>query len=58
MISIIIALVIIGAVLALVSMLPIDETIKRIIYILVIVFVIIYLLQSLGAISGGNLTLR
>jgi len=56
LIGLIIGLVIIGFVLYLIQMLPIDGTIKKIIYAVVILVVIIWVLQGLGGISGvGNL---
>lgn len=54
LISLIITLVIIGFVLYLINLLPIDGKIKQIIYAVVILIVIIWVLQSLGAISGLN----
>jgi len=40
-------LIVIGLVLYVVQLLPIDATIKRIIYIVLVVFIVIYLLQLL-----------
>ena len=48
LISIIVALVVIGLVLWLVDLLPIDGTIKQIIKVLTIVFVILWILQGFG----------
>jgi len=42
-------LIIIGLLLYIVQLLPIDATIKRIAYVVVLVFVLLYLLQMLGA---------
>lgn len=47
MISLIIALVLIGAALYLLDLVPIDATIKRVIQVVVIVFAIIYVLRHL-----------
>jgi ABC-type siderophore export system fused ATPase/permease subunit len=55
MIQILIILVVIGVVLYLVSLIPMDATIKKIIYVLAILFVVIWLLQALGLIAGFNL---
>lgn len=48
MISLLVTLIIIGAVLYVVQLLPIDATVKRIAYVLVIVFVVVWLLNSYG----------
>ena len=40
-------LIVIGLILYVVQLLPIDATIKRIIYIVLVVFIVIYLLQLL-----------
>lgn len=53
MISLLIALIVIGAVLYLVGLLPVDGTIKQIIYVLAIVAVLIWVLRNLGAIGLG-----
>lgn len=46
LISLIIFLVVIGLILWLVSLLPIDDTIQRIIHIVVIIVVVLWLLQA------------
>ena len=48
LISIVAVLILVGAVLYFISTLPIDGTIQRIIYGVVILCVVIWLLQSLG----------
>jgi hypothetical protein len=48
MISLLIFLILIGAVLYIVQLLPIDATIKKIIYVVVIVFIAIYALQMMA----------
>jgi hypothetical protein len=55
LISIIITLVVIGLLLYLVELIPMDRTIKQIIRIIVIIGVVIWLLQSFGIIGpiGG-----
>jgi hypothetical protein len=50
LISILIFLIILGAILYLIQLLPIDALIKQIIYVIVIVIVLIWLLQAL---AGG-----
>lgn len=51
LIGILIFLIIIGAILYVIQLLPIDALIKRICYVIVVVFVLIYLLQLLGAVG-------
>lgn len=49
LIELLIALIIVGALLYIMQLLPIDNTIKQIIYVIVIVLVLVYLLQHLSA---------
>lgn len=58
MISLIVMLVIIGALLYVVSLLPIDPTIKTIINVIVAIAAFIYVLQAFGLYSGPSLRLR
>ena len=51
LIELLIALILVGAVLYVIQLLPINSTIKQIIYVVVIVFVLIYLLRNLGALG-------
>jgi hypothetical protein len=51
LVSLLIVLIIVGAVLYLMRMLPIDNTIKTIITVVVIVAVVIWLLRGLGPIA-------
>jgi len=53
LIGLIVTLIIVGLLLYLINMLPIDATIKNIIYVLVIVFVILWLISSLGLLTMG-----
>jgi len=53
MISLLITLIVIGAVLYLIGLLPIDATIKQIIYVLAVVLVLIWLLRNLSIIGLG-----
>ncbi len=48
MISILVALIVVGLLLYIVSLLPIDGTIKRIIHAVVIVMVLLWLLSGFG----------
>jgi hypothetical protein len=52
LISIIVALVVVGLVLYLIDIIPMDGTIKRIIRLIIIIAVIIWLLQVFGVIGS------
>jgi hypothetical protein len=52
LVSIIISLVVIGLLLYLVELIPMDRTIKQIIRIIVIIAVVIWLLQAFGLIGS------
>lgn len=52
LVTIIVALILIGVVLYLIELIPMDATIKKIIYVLVIVVVVLWLLQSFGIIGS------
>jgi uncharacterized membrane protein len=55
-ISIIVTLVVIGLVLYLIDLIPMDGTIKQIIRLIIIICVVVWLLQAFGLIgSVGNL---
>jgi hypothetical protein len=54
LISIIVTLVVIGLVLYLIELIPMDGTIKQIIRVIVIIGVVIWLLQSFGLIGSVN----
>ena len=54
LISIIVTLVIIGLLLYLVDLIPMDRTIKQIIRIIVIIAVVVWLLQAFGLIGSLN----
>lgn len=58
MISVLITLVVLGVALYLVSLIPMDATIRRVIQVLAILFVVLYLLQVLGVWSGFPARLR
>ena len=58
LIGLIVVLVIVGAVLYILSLLPIDGTVKRIIYVIVLILVFLYVLQAFGLISGTGIRLR
>lgn len=53
LVSLIITLVILGLILYLIELLPIDGAIKTIIRILVIVICILYAIRALGFVGGG-----
>jgi hypothetical protein len=56
MLELLVALVIIGAVLYLISILPIDGTIKTIIKVICIVFIAIWLIYFFGGMLHGGFT--
>lgn len=58
LIGLLVVLIIVGAVLYILSLVPIDATIKKIVYVLVILFVVLWLLQSFGLIGGMGLKLK
>ena len=58
LISIIITLVVIGLLLYLIGLIPMDSTIKQIIRIVVIIAVILWLVQSLGLLGPHPIHLR
>ena len=51
LIGILITLIIIGAILYIIQLLPIDAFIKNICYVVVVIFVLIWLLQMLGGLG-------
>jgi hypothetical protein len=53
LINIVIALVILGLLLYLIGLIPIDANIQRAIQIVVILFVVLWLLQVFGVIGGS-----
>jgi ABC-type siderophore export system fused ATPase/permease subunit len=52
LISILVVLIIIGVVLYLINLIPMDAIIKKIIYVLAILFVILWLLQTFALIPA------
>lgn len=59
LISLIVFLIVVGVALYLVSLIPMDATVKRIIQVLVILVVVLWLVEALGLLSGiGNIRLR
>jgi len=55
-ISIIVTLIIVGLVLYLIDLIPMDGAIKQIIRIIVIILVILWLLRAFGLLGGGPVT--
>ena len=51
MIELIIILIIVGAALYLLQFVPLDAVIKKIMYVVIIVFVLIYLVRNLGVLG-------
>ena len=59
LVAILAVLILVGAILYFVSTLPIDGTIQRIIYGVVCLFVVVWLLQSLGVMPAlGSVRVR
>ena len=58
LIGLIVVLLIVGVVLYIVSLIPMDATIKRIIQVLVILFVVLWILSALGLIPHGMIALK
>ena len=59
LISILVVLIVVGIILWLISMIPMDGTIKTIIRVLVIIVVVLWLLQAFGLLSGlGSIRVR
>lgn len=52
LISVLVALIVVGLVLYLVSTLPIDARIKNIIHVIVVVLIIVWLLETFGLVSS------
>lgn len=52
MISILVALIVLGVCLYLIGLIPMDGTVKQVIRVVAILFVVLYLLQVLGLWSG------
>lgn len=57
MIEILVVLIIIGVLLYLAQLIPMDATIKKIIMVLAILFVVLWILQALGLFNLGRLNL-
>ena len=55
MISVIILLVVVGVALYLLKLVPMDETVRKVITVLVILLVVLYALQVLGVIQPGDM---
>jgi hypothetical protein len=59
LISIVIALVLVGVALYIVNLIPMDATIRKIIQIVVIVVVCLWILQAIGLLGGiGTIGIR
>ena len=57
-IYLLVMLVIVGLVLYVVNALPIDALIKRIIYVIVIILILLWVLQAFGLLPAGSFRLR
>ena len=58
LIELIVLLVIVGVVLYLVGLLPMDPTIRQIMIVLVALFLVIYVCQQMGLLGGDSLRVR
>jgi hypothetical protein len=58
LISIIVTLVVVGLVLYLIDLIPMDGTIKRIIHLIIVILVILWLLQVFGLMGPINRVFR
>lgn len=58
LVSLVVALVIVGVALYIVTLIPMDPTIKKIIQILVLLFVCLWVLSALGFLPHGPIPLR
>lgn len=58
LLGIVIVLVVIGVALYLVSLIPMDATVKRVIQVIVILFVVSWVLGQIGLIPHGALKLK
>jgi len=53
LVSLLVTLILIGVLLYLIQLIPMDATIKQIIYVLVVVVVILWVIQQLGLLNAG-----
>ncbi len=59
LVGLIVTLIVVGLLLYLINLLPLDGTIKNIIHVVVIIVVIIWVIQSLGLLGSiGNVRIR
>lgn len=58
MISVLVALVILGVAIYIIELIPMDATVKRVIHVLAILFVLLWVLQLLGVWPGFPRPLR
>lgn len=58
LVGLVIVLIVVGVALYIVSLIPMDATIRRIIQVLVILFVILWLLSAFGLLPHGMLRLK
>jgi len=57
-IGLLVTLIIVGVILYIVSLIPMDATIKRIIQVLVILLVILWVLSAFGLLPHGSIPLK
>lgn len=58
LVGIVVALIIVGALLYILSLIPIDATIKRIIYVVVLVAALLWILSAFGFLPHGSIPLK
>lgn len=58
LLSLVVTLVVIGVVLYLIQLIPMDATIKKVIWVLVILFVLLWVLGQLGFVSDHVVRVR
>jgi len=54
LVSLIIMLIVVGVALYLIQLIPMDETIKKVIYIVVLLLVVLYVLRTFGLLTELN----
>lgn len=58
LLGLVVLLILVGVALYLIRLIPMDETIRKVISILVIVVVVLYIIQALGLLGGLDIRLK
>ncbi len=53
LVSLVVTLIVVGLLLYLIGLIPMDPTIAKLIRIVVIIFAVLYVIESLGLLGGG-----